>query len=68
MTDKNETKSDKFGRLARARLDKIRHHAGLIMNLAGPTYEYTREDVQWINRELDTIFDEVMAAFDKPKG
>lgn len=62
-----ETKNQKFGRLARDRLDKVRRLCGQIQNLAGPNYAYTREDVAWLRNELDTIFDETLPVFDKPK-
>lgn len=62
-----ETKHEKFGRLARDRLDKVRRQCGLIINLAGSNYTYTKEDVAWLRRELDTIFDETLAAFIKPR-
>lgn len=64
----NESKSDKFARLARARLDKVRNDMRLIRNLTGSAYEYTKDDVNWLSRELNTMFDEVLACFDKPKG
>ena len=68
-TPKAESKNDKFARLARMRLDKVRYHMGLIQNLAtNTTYEYTKSDVDWIRNELNMVFDEVLALFDKPKG
>ncbi len=62
-----ETKHEKFGRLARARLDKIRRQAGLLINLAGPNYEYEQKDVDWLRDQLYCIVDETLAAFDRPK-
>ena len=64
----NNVKREKFERLARTRLDKVKYHMGLIRNLAtGTAYEYTRTDVGWIRDELNGVFDEVLAAFDNPK-
>ena len=63
----NNVKREKFERLARTRLDKVKYHMGLIRNLAGPTYEYTIADVKWIRKELNMVFDEVLTVFDKPK-
>jgi len=68
QTPKTESRNDKFTRLARTRLDKVRYHMGLIQNLTGPTYEYTKSDVEWIRDELNKVFDEVLASFDSPKG
>lgn len=62
-----ETKQEKLGRLMRDRLEKLRHYAGLIMNLAGPNYEYMQRDVDYLRHELDTIIDETLSVFDKPK-
>lgn len=65
----SESKNDAFCRLARKRLDKIRYYMGLVQNLAtNATYEYTRKDRDWIRDELNGVFDEVLASFDKPKG
>ena len=67
-TPPSESKNDKFVRLARSRLDKVRYHMGLVQNLAtNATYEYTREDINWIRDELNGVFDEVLGAFDNPK-
>lgn len=62
----DETKHEKFERLARARLDAIRDKFRLLRNLTAPTYEYTTEDVNWIRNELNTYFDDVLSCFDKP--
>lgn len=64
----SESKNDKFVRLARNRLDKVRYHMGLVRNLAtNATYEYTKADIEWIRNELNTVFDEVLGEFDNPK-
>lgn len=64
-----ETRHEKFERLARDRLDKVKYHMGLIRNLGtNATYEYTKADVDWIRYELNMMFDEVLVVFDKPKG
>lgn len=64
----SETKNDKFVRLARTRLDKVRYHMGLVQNLAtNATYEYTQNDIKWIRDELNTVFDEVLGEFSNPK-
>ena len=67
-TPPSESKNVKFCRLARKRLDKVRYHMGLVRNLAtNATYEYTKEDINWIRNELNGVFDEVLGAFDNPK-
>lgn len=69
QTPPTESKNDKFARLARTRLDKVRYYMGLVRNLAtNTTYEYTKADIEWIRNELNNVFDEVLAAFDSPKG
>lgn len=64
----DESRNDKFTRLARARLDKVRYHMGLIGNLSRPVYEYTKSDIEWMRNELNELFDIVLAMFDNPVG
>lgn len=62
-----ESKSDKFKRLASKRVVNAISKIELITNLAGPSYEYTPEEVTKILAALQGSVDKVKAAFSKQK-
>ena len=62
-----ESKSDKFKRLAVKRVKNAISKVELIANLAGPSYEYTPEEVTKILIALQGSVDKVKAAFSKQK-
>lgn len=64
----NESKTDKFKRLANARVNVALKRIKLIGNLAGPGYEYTPEQVKAIEDALADAVESTMAKFDKTKG
>lgn len=59
MTTENETKAEKFVRLANFRYGKVAEAMHHMYNLANTnTYEYTDEQVQ---RLVDAMYDEIIA-------
>jgi phosphoribosylpyrophosphate synthetase len=63
----SETKNEKFVRLMSSRLDMFVEVMRKIRNLSRPAYEYTIEDVDWIRNKINTVVDDMLADFDKPK-
>ncbi len=63
----NETKAEKFLRLAPARVDKVLNGIGSLKKLSvRGTYEYTPEQIEKIFSALRTAMDDCEEAF-KPK-
>ena len=62
---KEESKADRFKRLAEPRVGTTIHRIELIGNLAGSNYEYSAEQVQKIMETLRTAVDEVEKKFQK---
>jgi len=65
MAIENETKADKFKRVACMRTTKTLRSIRLIGNLATANYSYTPEQVQKIETALYTAVEETMAGFNK---
>ncbi len=61
----NETKADKFRRVARERIDKIVKSLRSLEGLTGRTYEYTPEQIEKIEAYLKNQLD---ATINKFKG
>ncbi len=61
----NESKADKFHRLAAPRVDKAGHAIELIGNLSGSAYEYTPEEVEKMFGYLQQVLDDTKAKFTK---
>lgn len=59
VVDPNETKADKFVRLAKARTTKALKAIAQLENLAGSNYEYTAEQVTKIVGALDDAINKV---------
>lgn len=64
-TPKDETKAQKFSRLATKRVNTALAKIKLIGNLAGAGYEYTPEQVGTITRALAETCKATLAKFDK---
>jgi len=62
----NETKAEKFSRLASARVTKAAKAITNIGNLAGAGYERTPAQVASINKHLQDAVDRVKARFTAP--
>ena len=62
-----ESKHDRFKRLASKRVQTALKKIELIGNLASPGYEYSEEDVEKITSALQATVDQVKAAFEKRK-
>lgn len=60
-----ETKADRFKRLAEGRVGSTIRKIELIGNLAGSNYEFTAEQVERILGSLRTAVDEVEKKFQK---
>lgn len=60
----NDTKRQRFDRVARARVKKIKDLFGLLQNCANThNYEYTQEEVEAIFRDLSQTLKETRKAF-----
>jgi len=62
---KEESKADRFKRLAESRVGNAIKKVGIIGNLAGSSYEFTAEQVEKILTTLRTSVDEVEKKFQK---
>ena len=62
-----ESKQDRFKRLASKRVQNAVKKIELIGNLSSPGYEYTQEDVEKIITVLQETLDQVKDAFSKKK-
>lgn len=62
-----ESKHDRFKRLASKRVQNAVKKIELIGNLASPGYEYSEEDVEKIMNALQETIDQVKDAFSKRK-
>ena len=62
---KEESKADRFKRLAEPRVGNAVKKIGIIGNLAGANYEFTAEQVEKILGTLKTAVDEVEKKFQK---
>ena len=62
---KEESKADRFKRLAEPRVDSTVKKIKIIGNLAGSNYEYTAEQVEKILTTLKTSVDEIEKKFQK---
>jgi len=62
-----ESKHDRFKRLASKRVQNAVKKIELIGNLASPGYEYTQEDVEKIITALQATLDQVKDVFSKRK-
>lgn len=60
-----ETKAQKFSRLATARVNTALAKIRLIANLSGPGYEYTPEQVSKIESNLNDTVSETMGRFSR---
>lgn len=67
VTESNESREDKFKRIAVKRTSKALQQIRLIGNLATSVYSYTPEQVQKIEAALYTAVEETMAGFNKAK-
>lgn len=68
VTPDNESKTEKFRRLANSRVNNAIKDMDLICNLANKSnYDYTQEDVDKILRALKAAYTEVEKAFSKNK-
>lgn len=65
QSDSGETKSDKFHRLGRARVQRTLTSIRLIGNLASPNYEWTDKDVAAIRLSVTSALDQVLKKFEK---
>ena len=66
MSNKEETKRDKFVRLAENRTNKIINMIQLLGNLSSPsTYEYTQQDVDKIFNAIENASKEAKKRFNK---
>ena len=63
--DSNESKADKFKRLAEPRVDSTLKKIKIIGNLSSSGYEYTNEQVTTILTSLRTAIDEIEKKFQK---
>lgn len=60
----NDTKRERFDRVAHARVRKIKELLGLLQNCANThNYEYTQEDVDAIFHDLSQALKETRKAF-----
>lgn len=64
-TPKDETKAQKFSRLASMRVTAAIKKISLIGNLAGPGYEYTPAQLANIRTHLGKATEEALVKFDK---
>ena len=62
---KEESKADRFKRLAEPRVGNATKKIKIIGNLAGSNYEYTAEQVQSVLTALKTAVEEVEQKFQK---
>lgn len=62
-----ESRADKFKRLAPPRVNKILHALDTLGNCAGPSYEYTEEQVAKMFDAIQNKVDSVKAGFEKKK-
>ncbi|MFH1459568.1 MAG: hypothetical protein ABIG64_04255 [Candidatus Omnitrophota bacterium] len=62
-----ESKHDRFKRLASKRVQNAIKKIEIIGNLASPGYEYSEEDVEKITSSLQATLDQVKNAFSKRK-
>jgi len=62
MADK-ESKSDKFHRLANARVADIVDRFRVLSNLAGPNYAYTADEIEAVRTELQGALDAALGEF-----
>ena len=65
--DVNETKAEKFTRLATARMNKLMHDLSSLEKLSGSGYEYTPEQVEKMFTALQEKIDTAKAKFEKTK-
>ena len=65
MDNPNESKADKFKRLAEPRVDNTLKKIKILGNLAGSGYEYSAEQVEKILTSLKSAVDEVEKKFQK---
>ena len=65
MDNPNESKADKFKRLAEPRVDNTLKKIKILGNLAGSGYEYSPEQVEKILTSLKSAIDEVEKKFQK---
>ena len=65
MDNPNESKADKFKRLAEPRVDNTLKKIKILGNLAGSGYEYSPEQVEKILTSLKSAVDEVEKKFQK---
>jgi hypothetical protein len=63
--DPNESKSDKFRRLAVSRVPAALKAIGAIANLSGSGYEYTKEQVDKILNDLSERVEFVRSSFER---
>ena len=65
MFEDEETKAERFVRLAKARVPRALKRIKLIGNLAGPGYEYTDEQTEKVLDALQGAVDRVRDKFQK---
>ena len=68
--DQVETKRDRFRRLAVQRGENLKKYARLMINLAGPGYDYSEADAKKVVDPFFSLAHEAKAAFErkyKPK-
>lgn len=61
----NESKADRFKRLATPRVNKILHSLDTLGNCSGSGYEYTDEQVQAMFGAIEEKVNETRAKFEK---
>ena len=65
MIDKNESKVDRFIRIAEPRVNRACKAVSLLGNLAGSGYEYTPAQVEAMFGAVQETLDEAKAQFNK---
>ena len=63
----NETRAEKFLRIAPSRIDKVIHSLDILGNLAGSSYEYTPEQVEKMFAAIQTKMDSTKSRFEREK-
>lgn len=67
MMDKNESKEERFIRIAEPRVNRACKAVSLLGNLAGSGYEYTAEQVEAMFGAVQDSLDTARAQFEKNK-
>ncbi len=63
QVEKDESKRDRFERIAKARMNKALTAIRLLGNLSSPNYEWTQNDVRAISDTLQFAVNETLAKF-----